>query len=544
MSATINTNNLKFVIFGSGHDYTLLDSGEGEKQIFSHPFVPLNSVNYAGQYYFQVPDEDGNFFDAVKDDMAHCTFTPALNTAFTTEGETEVSVHYRREYIHDEETILVEKTVKQKITVVNHGTVASTLANMDIYTDGYAFIRPDAYDVVQVMDYALGSGNYTKVSSIPWRATALGHSVNPFLQSAVLTDISELEFADTSNCVRFKDLFHDATNLTDISAISGWNISNVKDMVTLLWYTGVTDLSALADWDVSNVETMPSIFSQNPNLTSLHGLENWNTSKVTNLSSFVFDCAYLTDISALADWDTSSLTNLDSAFQGCRRLESLHGLENWDVSNVVDMQRAFENCRELTSISELSGWTPKPTSLYRFCMGCYKITTLDGVGNFDLSQCVSLYSAFESCNKLVDISAVSSWDVSKVEIFNQMFAWSHWINDISAIANWTFGVCETKGLFSYTSAYLNVDDLDLDLSNCTDITGMFATRKFGRIDETGEEAYEESDYYWTYNGDSYSRLGYNLTPYTKDASNAENWTVSGTNLGAFDNWWSNRPSWN
>lgn len=544
MSVSIDTNKLKFVIFGSGHDYTLLDSGEGEKMIFSHPYVPLNSVNYAGQYFFTVPDENGDFFDAVKDDLAHCTFDPPLNTAFDTEGETTVSVHYRREYIHDEETLLVEKTLTQTINVVDHGAISQTIANMDIYADGYGFIRPDTYDVVQVMDYALGGGNYTKVSSIPWRATALGHSINPFLQSPVLTDVSELQYADVSNCTRLKDLFHGAGSLTDVSALENWDVSNVTELANIFWYTGLTDLSALENWDVSNVVSMSGLVSQNLSLVSLHGLEKWNTSKVTNLSSFVFECAYLTDISALADWDTSNLTNLDSAFQGCLRLESLHGLENWDVSNVADMRRTFESCRELISLSELSEWTPKPTNLYRFCMGCYKITTLDGVGGFDTSECVSLISAFESCNKLIDISAISSWDVSSVVNFNQMFAWSHWINDVSAIANWTFGVCETKGLFAYVSAYLNVDDLDLDLSNCTDITGMFATRKFGRIDETGEEAYEESDYYWTYNGDSYSRLTYNLTPYTKDASHSQTWTVNGTNLQAFDNWWSNTPTWN
>ena len=56
MSLSISANDLKFVIFASGHDYTLADSGDGDVQIFSHPYVPLNSVNYAGQYYFLVPD--------------------------------------------------------------------------------------------------------------------------------------------------------------------------------------------------------------------------------------------------------------------------------------------------------------------------------------------------------------------------------------------------------------------------------------------------------------------------------------------------------
>lgn len=544
MSVSIDTNKLKFVIFGSGHDYTLLDSGEGEKMIFSHPYVPLNSVNYAGQYFFTVPDENGDFFDAVKDDLAHCTFDPPLNTAFDTEGEATVSVHYRHEYIHDEETLLVEKTLTQTINVVDHGAISQTITNMDIYADGYGFIRPDTYDVVQVMDYALGSGNYTKVSSIPWRATALGHSIYPFLQSSVLTDVSELQYADVSNCTRLKDLFHGAGSLTDVSALENWDVSNVTELANVFWYTGLTDLSALENWDVSNVTSMNGLVHYNLSLVSLHGLEKWNVSNVTDLEGIVFDCTALTDVSALENWDVSNVTTLDGAFRNCFNLASLHGLENWDVSNVTDLERTFDNCRSLASLSELSGWTPKPTSLYRTFIRCDEITTLEGLENFDLSDCTSLYSAFESCNKLVDISAISTWDVSNVDFFNQMFAWSHWINDISAISGWTFGDAETNGMFNYVSAYLNVDDLDLDLSSCVSITSMFGTRKFGRIDETGEEAYEESDYYWTYDGNSYSRLTYNLTPYTKDASHAQTWTVNGTNLQAFDNWWSNTPTWN
>ena len=541
MSYTIE--NLSFTIFGSGHDYTLGDSGKGEVQIFSHPFVPLGSVNYAGQYFFNVADENGELMDAVKDDVAHIPFDPPLGTTFDTEGEVTVKAHYRREYIYDEETLLVEKEVSQTITVVDHGAIDRTLANMDIYADGYGFIRPDTYDVVQVMDYALGSGNYTKVSSIPWRATALGHSIDPFLQSSVLTDISELEFADTSNCTRFKDLFHGA-DVTDFSAIKNWDTSNVTEFADIFWATNITDLTAVEKWDVSNATSLSGCFHYNLHLTSLHGIENWDVSNVTTMNGLVFDCTALTDISALADWNTSSLTDLGGAFRNCYALESLHGLENWDVSNVTDMQGTFWSCRKITNLEPLANWNPKPTSLKSLCEGCYEIVSLDGIENFNLSDCTSVFCAFRSCNKLIDINAIASWDVSNVTDFRQMFEWSHWINDVSAINGWTFGVCETKNMFGYASAYLNVDDLDLDLSNCTSITGMFATRKFGRIDETGEEAYEESDYYWTYDGESYSRLTYNLTPYTKDASHAQTWTVNGTGLGAFDNWWSNTPIWN
>ena len=73
MSATIGANDANFVVFGSGHDYTRIDSGDGMSRWFSHKKVPLGSRLYANQFLFYVPDEDGNRIDAVRFDMSHCT---------------------------------------------------------------------------------------------------------------------------------------------------------------------------------------------------------------------------------------------------------------------------------------------------------------------------------------------------------------------------------------------------------------------------------------------------------------------------------------
>ncbi len=104
MSATISVKNSKFVIFGAGHDYTLADSGEGEKVFFSHPFMPKGARAYAGQYLIYAPVYDDNdetvppvITDVVKEDIAHCTFTPSLGTLFNTVGQQTVKIHYRRE---------------------------------------------------------------------------------------------------------------------------------------------------------------------------------------------------------------------------------------------------------------------------------------------------------------------------------------------------------------------------------------------------------------------------------------------------------------
>ena len=72
---------------------------------------------------------------------------------------------------------------------------------------------------------------------------------------------------------------------------------------------------------------------------------------------------------------------------------------------------------------------------------------------------------------------------------------------------------------------------------------MFNTYNFGYMEGVGD-VYEGAYYYYDYDGHAYSVVGSSITIYTKDASAAENWIVNGTGLGAFNDKWSNRPSWN
>ena len=552
MSATIDINKSKFVIFGAGHDYTLADSGEGEKIFFSHPFVPLNSVNYAGQYYFQAPiydplDEtvEPVMTDVVKDDIGHCTFTPALNTAFATEGEVTVKVKYRREYIYAESTILVEKELEQTITVVDHGAITDTFTNADLYADGYLFIRPVNYSsVVAAGYYSLTSGvDYTKVSSIPWRATSLGYGIYSFLSSATLEDISELEYADTSNCTELSRLFYNCTVLEDISALASWDTSKVQTMSYLFSFTSVADLTPLKSWDTSSVVSL-NAFINMTSLVKLDGLENWDVSNCTTIAELFFGDNALEDISALAKWDVSSVTTLQRTFSGCNKLQSLEALKDWDVSNVTDLSYTFNNCYEIPSLLPLTNWKPKPTTMLCTFTACHSLTTLQGVEQFDTSACTTMKTICDHCVKLVDINGIETWDISACTDFRSAFAWCYWIADISAIADWEFGTADCNSMFLYVSALLSVDDLDLDLSACTDVAMMFYTHNFGSVDGVGVDAYEESSFYYDYDGNSYSSLAYTLTLYGKDATDAENWSVSGTGLNAFDTNWSNRPTWN
>ena len=560
MSATITINDLKFTIFGSGHDYTLADSGKGGVRVFSHPYVPLDSVHYAGMWYFTVPDENGEPLDAVKDDLAHCEFTPALGATFDTEGEVSLECHYHREYIYDEETVIVDKTVRATVTVVDHGTVSNAAhwygswneyVRCDIYSDGYCFFRPMSTTEVGAYVYASDSWNAVKkVSSIPWRASSLGRQGNSMINSSVLADISEFAFVDASNATIIT-LFTNAQALIDISALAEWDTSKCEDMHGLLSYcTAITDLSPLARWNTSKVRTLMAAFTGMNGLSNLHGLEDWDVSKVTDMRKMLEGCENLTDISALLNWNTTSLTDLGQFLymhNGNPKLTSLHGLENWDVSNVTGMDYFLGECKRISSLAELSNWNPKPTSLYQFAYGL-SLRSLDGLENFDVSNCQNFNGAFQSNYYLTDCDAVKDWDTSSGTDFGYMLQGAYWLTSIKAFENWTFrGNC---GSMFYLASVVSLDNVILDISRVTTTGGMLYAIEKDYSSKLGKYVIKTGTVWYDENGTRYTSgevddYDHPLVEVTRDASNAANWTVNGTGLQVFNtDRWSNIPTWN
>lgn len=556
---SLEIEDLSFVIFANGHDYTLLDSGDGDTQVFSHPYVPLNSVMYAGQWYFIVPDENGEPIDAVKDDLAHCEFTPAMGATFDTEGEIEVKCHYHREYIYPEATIVVDKEVKQTITVVDHGTVSNSAhwnsswnenIRCDIYTDGYAFFRPMNPTDVGAYPYVTDVSNgIVSVSSIPWRATRLGRSGVPLLRGNSVVDISEFEYADVQNVTLITLLQN--TYVEDLSPISAWDVSNCTDMANLLTYNSkLKDLSPLADWKTSKVTTLHSAFAGNMALPNLHGLEDWDVSNVTTMYGLLSADESLTDISALLNWKTFNLTDLGgflNMHNASPQLSSLHGLENWYVSNVTNLRNFVTECSKLTSLELLANWTPKPTDLYQFCNGT-SIRSLDGLQNFDVSNCTNFHSAFQGNYYLTNCDAVADWDVSNGTDFSYMLDGAYWLPSYKAFENWSWGGDCRAAL--YGASVISVDDVIFDLSRVTQYAGMCNamekdySSKLGKyVVKLGTVWYDAN--YVRYTVGEVDDQDHPLVVVSRDASNAENWIVNGTNLGVFTaNRWNNVPSWN
>ena len=89
------------------------------------------------------------------------------------------------------------------------------------------------------------------------------------------------------------------------------NTERITDMNNL--FVKVTDID-ISGWDVSNVKNMRNMFDECRNFTG-KGLENWDVSKVESISYMFFDCI-----------------NFDC------------DLSNWNVNNVKNMKRMFYNC--------------------------------------------------------------------------------------------------------------------------------------------------------------------------------------------------------
>lgn len=503
---SLSIENLKFTIFASGHDYTMMDSGKGEKQFFSHPFMAKGARAYAGMYYFLVPDEDGNPMDAVLSDIAHCTFTPALGDTFDTVGEVEVKVDYRREYIYDEETVVVEKHLKQIVNVVDHGAVSASYFNNVIYADGYCYVNNGSDYVSRNNGWWL-SGSFKKISSLPWGTTSISNiSLN-------IEDASELGFADFSKMTSFKELFKGCNKLTNIQNFDRIDVSHIRNVQDMFFSCdSLVDITPLKTWRLQNCQNFEGFLGAS-GIVNTDGLQNIDFSSAYSTKEFFYYCLSLTDLNGISGWDMTPIEDTVSMFEGCNSLTDLSPIGGWDMSHIVNVTAMFK------------GFVNDDY--------CPILTSLDGLENWDVSNVRFFTEMFRENLWLNDISALSGWDVSNGIDFEYMFASMASLN-LTAISGW-------------------------DMSNATNIHGMFGvSRKHysDRIDKYLVWVYGQygSEQYLDYQGNHY--MYYDVTPpdtelITQDASAVSGWNVP-NGSDAFSEYpdhpeyqsWTNIPSWN
>ena len=544
MSATIAKDNLKFVIFGAGHDYTLADSGEGEKVFFSHPFVPKGARAYAGQYLIYAPVYDDNdetvppvVKDVVKDDRAHCTFTPSLGTVFNTVGQQTIKIHYRREYVYPESTILVEKELEQTIEVVDHGAVTSANYNNDIYADGYTYIHP-MDDTIGNNLYWMTTGNFTKVSSLPWRTTSLKDLNLPY----TVTDLTEFQYADVSKVWTMEGAFYGLAN--------------------------IESLEGLETWDVSGCFTAKDMFSGCTKLKDLKALKNWNWKYLGNTQGMFFGCTALEKLDGLEDWTFPNLTSsVEEMFRRCWKLNDISALRNWDVSKFTTTQKMFKECYALTDLSPLANWDVSNVLYMIEMFYCFDDNT---------GQVLKI-------GKLRNLHGLENWNVSNVRRFDNMFAGRAWLTDISALANWDMSkALQVVGMLADTTPrnltavkdwkFNSVLPYYYDDNDYTGFYNLFGKSGLEYSELLDKYVYESNGTWWDYDGNTYTQQQVGdlySTPPTlyfveQNAGGASSWFMPWEDTeshvwdsyahqadvfrkdGSFPSqtYWNNKPSWN
>jgi surface protein len=82
----------------------------------------------------------------------------------------------------------------------------------------------------------------------------------------------------------------------------------------------------------------------------LPDISGWNISNVKNLKSLFSFCKELVSLPDISNWDTINVTDISCMFSGCSKLSSLPNISKWDITKVVDKTDIFKDCLHLKKL--------------------------------------------------------------------------------------------------------------------------------------------------------------------------------------------------
>ena len=174
--------------------------------------------------------------------------------------------------------------------------------------------------------------------------------------------------------------------------------------------------------------------------------------------------------------DTSSATSMQSTFEGTTKLSSLNGISDWDVSNVTNMSLLFQNATGLTSLTGLENWdVQKVTNMTRIFNNVNKVTKLSPLSNWKTDSLQKLNTAFAN-NSFTNLQGLENWNVSHVTDLGVIFMSDANLTDISALAKWdTSNVTDLNRAFNVNQALTSLHGLEnWNTSKVTNLEATFA----------------------------------------------------------------------
>ena len=219
----------------------------------------------------------------------------------------------------------------------------SKLSSTTSLSNIYKFLRANSIDSAhRTNTYKVSDDSLSEDPIYMWYNSS-SHTVYWY------SEANDIRFVDTS----LNGLFYYANNLTDISGLADWNISNVTNISYMFYQASkLSDISPIASWNTGNVDNMSFLFA-NTAITNVNSVSGWDTDSLTNMSHMFYYTESLNDISGLSGWNTGGVTTMDYLFHYTTNLSNVSPIANWNTGSVTNMQYMFQSTSSLTDASSL-----------------------------------------------------------------------------------------------------------------------------------------------------------------------------------------------
>ena len=166
-------------------------------------------------------------------------------------------------------------------------------------------------------------------------------------------------------------------------------------------------------------------------------------------------------------------TNFGSMFASDPKLTSIVGLGNWDLSKAENLTALFSGDTLLSEIAGIGNWDMKNVTNLTSMFQGNKNINIEELKNWDTSNITNMSSLFNNTN-ISDFSPIENWDVSNIKATNSMFEANSSVTGIN-LSNWRTSDLRTMSrMFSGCNNMTDIIGLDnFDLSNVTKIDYLF-----------------------------------------------------------------------
>jgi len=232
---------------------------------------------------------------------------------------------------------------------------------------------------------------------------------------------------DVSNVTSMLSMFWNAKAFNQ--DLNSWDVSNVTDMMRV-FDKAESFNGDVSDWDVSNVTNMSGIFAYTP---FNKDISSWDVSKVKNMGGmFYLNFKFDQDISS---WDTSSAENMVSLFAGVFNQD----IGSWDVSNVTDMSLMFEYNDAFNQ--DISEWNVgNVTSMKQMFINADAFN--QDIGSWNVSNVTNMDEMFLAAASFNQ--DLSSWCVTNITSEPTDFSSSSLLTDANKPV---WGTCESNNIY-------------------------------------------------------------------------------------------------